>query len=75
MTRKPDKRTEQLLPYPPNGLDDGDRRGLVRDLGPVVAEDTYIDRPDLGPGTITFVAKGDRVPTHLVDLPRRRAHT
>jgi hypothetical protein len=42
---------------------------------PVVAdEDTHIVREDLGPDSVTFIAKGDPIPPDLRDLPRRAAH-
>jgi hypothetical protein len=31
----------------------------------VASEDTFVARPDLGEGSSTFVAAGDRVPTGL----------
>lgn len=65
---------EVFAEYPTGGhLDDGNRRGMVRELGPVVDVDTLIDRPDLGPGAATLVKAGDRVPLSLADYDRRPA--
>ncbi len=33
-------------------------------------EDVYILREDLGPGSATFIAKGDDIPVELAGLPR-----
>jgi hypothetical protein len=41
------------------------------DPGEFATEDLIIDRPDLGPGAGTLVARGDRIPEHLAALPRR----
>jgi hypothetical protein len=35
-------------------------------------EDLVIERTDLGPESVTFVAKGDRIPADVADFPRRR---
>jgi hypothetical protein len=37
----------------------------------LAAEDLLIERPDLGPGAATLVAKGDPIPPALAGLPRR----
>lgn len=39
----------------------------------VVDEDTHVERKDLGPDVVTFVAAGDPVPADLAGLPRRPA--
>jgi hypothetical protein len=36
----------------------------------LAAEDLLIERPDLGPGCSTLIAKGDPIPPELADLPR-----
>jgi hypothetical protein len=36
-------------------------------------EDLHIQREDLGPDSVTFVAAGDPIPAELRDLPRRAA--
>jgi hypothetical protein len=36
-------------------------------------EDLHVERKDLGPEAATFIAKGDRIPPELRDLPRRAA--
>jgi hypothetical protein len=36
-------------------------------------DDLHIERPDLGPDSVTFVAKGDHIPPGLAALPRRPA--
>jgi hypothetical protein len=37
----------------------------------LATEDLLIERPDLGPGAATLVAKGDPIPPALAGLPRR----
>jgi hypothetical protein len=37
----------------------------------LAAEDLLIERPDLGPGCSTLIAKGDPIPPALAGLPRR----
>jgi hypothetical protein len=44
------------------------RRAAVLELA---AEDLHIARDDLGPNTVTFIAKGDPIPPELAGLPRR----
>jgi hypothetical protein len=39
----------------------------------LAAQDLLIERPDLGPGAATFIAKGDPIPPELASLPRRPA--
>jgi hypothetical protein len=39
----------------------------------VADEDTHIAREDLGPDSVTFIAKGDPIPPELAGLPRRPA--
>jgi hypothetical protein len=39
----------------------------------VADEDLHVERKDLGPDSATFIAKGDRIPPELRDLPRRAA--
>ena len=36
-------------------------------------EDTLVERDDLGPGAVTFVAAGDVIPVGLEDHPRKPA--
>ena len=36
-------------------------------------EDLHIERKDLGPDSVTVVAKGDPIPAELRELPRRAA--
>ena len=53
----------------------GEAAGPRRAPAPEVAdEDTHVVREDLGPDSVTFVAKGDPIPPELVGLPRRPAH-
>lgn len=36
-----------------------------------VTTDTLVERPDLGRGAVTFVARGDDIPSTLTHFPRR----
>jgi hypothetical protein len=38
-----------------------------------VSVDTWIERPDLAPGSRTFIAAGDRIPFGLESFPRTPA--
>jgi hypothetical protein len=46
-----------------------------RPAGPpeLAEEDLHIERKDLGPDSVTVVAKGDPIPPDLAGLPRRPA--
>jgi hypothetical protein len=37
----------------------------------LATEDLLIERPDLGPGCSTLIAKGDPIPPAFAGLPRR----
>jgi hypothetical protein len=46
------------------------RRGAAPE---VADEDLYVAREDLGPDSVTFIAKGSPIPPELAGLPRRSA--
>jgi hypothetical protein len=39
----------------------------------VADEDVHVERKDLGPDSVTFIAAGDTIPPELATLPRRPA--
>jgi hypothetical protein len=48
------------------------RRG-ARAAPEVANEDLHVERKDLGADSVTFIAKGNPIPSELAGLPRRPA--
>jgi hypothetical protein len=54
----------------PLGSDPRDEAAPPEVTAETVAEDTLVERPDLGPGATTLVTEGSTIPPELADYPR-----